>query len=78
VKVNQTTQSIVKRAQLNTVTVSPEISEADVIHIWPDQKNMYFAVLGNPISGTSVGCWLSRPRRNPWRRSRVSAPRVAV
>jgi len=47
VNANQTTPTIVKLAQLDTVTVSAEISEADVIHVWPGQK-VYFTILGNP------------------------------
>jgi macrolide-specific efflux system membrane fusion protein len=46
VNANQTTPTIVKLAQLDTVTVNAEISEADVIHVWPGQR-VYFTILGN-------------------------------
>jgi macrolide-specific efflux system membrane fusion protein len=47
VNANQTTPTIVKLAQLDKVTVSAEISEADVIHVRPGQK-VYFRILGDP------------------------------
>jgi membrane fusion protein, macrolide-specific efflux system len=47
VNANQTTPTIVKLAQLDTITVSAEISEADVIHVRPGQK-AYFTILGDP------------------------------
>ena len=43
----QTTPTIVKLAKLDTITVSAEISEADVIKVKPGQT-VYFTILGNP------------------------------
>jgi macrolide-specific efflux system membrane fusion protein len=44
---NQETPSIVELAQLNTMTIKAEVSEADVIHIVPGQQ-VYFSILGAP------------------------------
>jgi macrolide-specific efflux system membrane fusion protein len=43
----QSAPTIVKLAQLDTMTVSAEISEADVVRVRPGQT-VYFTVLGNP------------------------------
>lgn len=43
----QSTPTIVKLAQLDTMTVEAEVSEADVIHVHPGQK-VYFTILGDP------------------------------
>jgi len=43
---NQETPSIVELAQLNTMTVKAEISEADIINITPNQS-VYFSILGD-------------------------------
>lgn len=43
----QSAPTIVKLANLDTMTVSAEISEADVIHVRPGQT-LYFTILGNP------------------------------
>ncbi len=43
----QSSPTIVKLAQLDKVTVSAEISEADVIRVHTGQK-VYFTILGNP------------------------------
>jgi macrolide-specific efflux system membrane fusion protein len=43
----QTTPTIIKLAQLDTMTVKAEISEADVIRVKPGQK-VYFTILGDP------------------------------
>jgi macrolide-specific efflux system membrane fusion protein len=47
VNANQTAPTIIKLAQLDTITVSAEISEADVIKVRPGQT-VYFTILGNP------------------------------
>ncbi|WPB57844.1 efflux RND transporter periplasmic adaptor subunit [Xylophilus sp. GOD-11R] len=47
VNANQTTPTIVKVAQLDTVTVKSQISEADVVKVQPGQK-VYFTILGEP------------------------------
>jgi membrane fusion protein, macrolide-specific efflux system len=47
VNANQNTPTIVKLAQLDTVTVNVEISEADVSKVKAGQR-VYFTVLGNP------------------------------
>ncbi|QHI97872.1 efflux RND transporter periplasmic adaptor subunit [Xylophilus rhododendri] len=47
VNANQTTPTIVKVAQLDTVTVKSQISEADVVKVKPGQK-VYFTILGEP------------------------------
>src|ERR1700733_11690534 len=47
VNANQTAPTIVKIAQLDTVTVSAEISEADIVHVRPGQR-VYFTILGSP------------------------------
>tara|TARA_R110001583_G_scaffold16561_22_gene68008 strand:+ start:23738 stop:24934 length:1197 start_codon:yes stop_codon:yes gene_type:complete len=39
--------SIVELAQLNTMTIKAEVSEADVIHVTPGQQ-VYFSILGAP------------------------------
>ncbi|WP_160064422.1 efflux RND transporter periplasmic adaptor subunit [Psychromonas sp. L1A2] len=43
---NQETPSIVELAQLTTMTIKAEVSEADVIHINPGQQ-VYFSILGD-------------------------------
>ena len=43
---NQETPSIVELAQLTTMTIKAEVSEADVIHITPGQQ-VYFSILGD-------------------------------
>jgi len=43
---NQETPSIVELAQLDTMTVKAEVSEADIINIKPNQS-VYFSILGN-------------------------------
>ncbi|EGB13304.1 efflux transporter, RND family, MFP subunit [Pseudodesulfovibrio mercurii] len=43
----QSTPTIVKLAQLDTMTVESEVSEADVVHVKPGQK-VYFTILGEP------------------------------
>jgi macrolide-specific efflux system membrane fusion protein len=43
----QSSPTIVKLAKLDTMTVSAEISEADVIRVKPGQP-VYFTILGNP------------------------------
>ncbi|PKR53047.1 macrolide transporter subunit MacA [Thalassospira marina] len=45
----QSTPTIIKLAQLATMTVKAEISEADVIRVKPSQK-VYFTILGDPDS----------------------------
>ncbi|OKH86732.1 macrolide transporter subunit MacA [Thalassospira sp. TSL5-1] len=45
----QSTPTILKLAQLSTMTVKAEISEADVIRIKPGQE-VYFTILGDPDS----------------------------
>ena len=47
VNANQTTPTIVKVAQLDTMTVKSQISEADVVKVQPGQK-VYFTILGEP------------------------------
>jgi macrolide-specific efflux system membrane fusion protein len=47
VNANQTAPTIIKLAKLDTITVSAEISEADVIKVQPGQT-VYFTILGNP------------------------------
>ncbi|MFT6987396.1 MAG: macrolide-specific efflux system membrane fusion protein, partial [Psychromonas sp.] len=43
----QETPSIVELAQLNTMTIKAEVSEADVIHVTSGQQ-VYFSILGAP------------------------------
>jgi len=43
----QTAPTIVKLAQVDKITVSAQISEADVMRVKPGQK-VYFTILGNP------------------------------
>ncbi|SMF35153.1 efflux RND transporter periplasmic adaptor subunit [Desulfovibrio gilichinskyi] len=43
----QATPTIVKLAQLDTMTVKAEVSEADVVKVYPGQK-VYFTILGEP------------------------------
>ncbi|RCK50719.1 hypothetical protein TH25_10565 [Thalassospira profundimaris] len=45
----QSTPTILKLAQLSTMTVKAEISEADVIRVKPGQE-VYFTILGDPDS----------------------------
>lgn len=47
VNANQTTPTIVMLADLDTMTVSAEVSEADVIRVEPGQT-VYFTILGEP------------------------------
>ena len=47
VNANQTTPTIIKVAQLDTVTVKTQISEADVVKVKPDLP-VYFTILGEP------------------------------
>ncbi|MCU8000450.1 efflux RND transporter periplasmic adaptor subunit [Shewanella sp. SM95] len=47
VNANQTTPTIVEMAQLDTMTVKAQISEADVVNVHPGQA-VYFTVLGKP------------------------------
>jgi macrolide-specific efflux system membrane fusion protein len=47
VNANQAAPTIIKLAKLDTMLVSAEISEADVIKVQPGQK-VYFTILGNP------------------------------
>jgi macrolide-specific efflux system membrane fusion protein len=47
VNANQAAPTIIKLAKLDTMLVSAEISEADVIRVKPGQK-VYFTILGNP------------------------------
>ncbi|MDF0532861.1 efflux RND transporter periplasmic adaptor subunit [Shewanella sp. A32] len=47
VNANQTTPTIVEMAQLDTMTVKAQISEADVVNVKPGQE-VYFTILGNP------------------------------
>ncbi len=47
VNANQTTPTIIELAQLDTMTVKAQISEADVIHVHPGQI-AYFTILGQP------------------------------
>jgi macrolide-specific efflux system membrane fusion protein len=47
VNANQSAPTIVKLAQLSTMTVKAEISEADVIKVRPGQE-VYFTILGDP------------------------------
>lgn len=48
VNANQTTPTIIELAQLDTMTVKAQISEADVIHVKPGQ-DAYFTILGQPF-----------------------------
>ena len=45
VNANQTTPTIVEMAQLDTMTVKAQISEADVVNVHPGQE-VYFTILG--------------------------------
>jgi macrolide-specific efflux system membrane fusion protein len=47
VNANQSAPTIVKLAQLDTITVKAQISEADVVRVKPGQK-VYFTILGAP------------------------------
>jgi macrolide-specific efflux system membrane fusion protein len=47
VNANQTTPTIIKVAQLDTVTVKTQISEADVVKVQPGLP-VYFTILGEP------------------------------
>lgn len=47
VNANQSAPTIVKIAQLDTMTIKAQISEADVVRVLPGQK-AYFTVLGEP------------------------------
>jgi macrolide-specific efflux system membrane fusion protein len=47
VNANQNTPAIVKLAQMDSVTVKAQISEADVTRVKPGQK-VYFTILGEP------------------------------
>jgi macrolide-specific efflux system membrane fusion protein len=47
VNASQSTPTIVKLAQLDTMTVEAEVSEADVVHVKPGQ-NVFFTILGEP------------------------------
>ncbi|MCZ2497439.1 efflux RND transporter periplasmic adaptor subunit [Xylophilus sp. Kf1] len=47
VNANQTTPTIVKLAQLDTMTIKSQISEADVVKVQAGQK-VYFTILGEP------------------------------
>ncbi len=47
VNASQETPTIVKLAQLDTMTVKAEVSEADVVNVQPGQKAM-FTILGDP------------------------------
>ena len=47
VNANQSAPTIVKLAQLDTMQVKAEVSEADVIKVQPGQT-VYFTILGNP------------------------------
>jgi macrolide-specific efflux system membrane fusion protein len=47
VNASQSTPTIVKLAQLDTMTVEAEVSEADVVRVKPGQK-VYFTILGEP------------------------------
>lgn len=47
VNASQSTPTIVKLAQLDTMTVKAEVSEADVVHVTPGRK-VYFTILGEP------------------------------
>ncbi|MEZ7195361.1 efflux RND transporter periplasmic adaptor subunit [Pseudodesulfovibrio karagichevae] len=47
VNASQSTPTIVKLAQLDTMTVEAEVSEADVVHVKPGQK-VFFTILGEP------------------------------
>lgn len=47
VNANQTTPTIVMLAELDTMTVSAEVSEADVVRVEPGQT-VYFSILGEP------------------------------
>lgn len=47
VNANQSAPTIIKLAQLDTVTVKAQISEADVVRVKPGQS-VYFTILGEP------------------------------
>ncbi|MFQ6370209.1 efflux RND transporter periplasmic adaptor subunit [Shewanella sp. YIC-542] len=47
VNANQTTPTIVEIAQLDTMTIKAQISEADVVNVMPGQA-VYFTILGKP------------------------------
>ncbi|MDF1485846.1 efflux RND transporter periplasmic adaptor subunit [Ramlibacter sp. H39-3-26] len=47
VNANQTTPTIIKLAQLDTMTIKAQISEADVVRVQPGQE-VYFTILGEP------------------------------
>ena len=47
VNANQTTPTIVKIADLDTMVIKAEISEADVVRVTPGQR-VYFTILGEP------------------------------
>ena len=47
VNANQTTPTIVEMAQLDTMTVKAQISEADIVNVHPGQA-VYFTILGRP------------------------------
>ncbi|WP_027016095.1 efflux RND transporter periplasmic adaptor subunit [Comamonas composti] len=47
VNANQTTPTIIKVAQLDTVTIKTQISEADVVKVAPELP-VYFTILGEP------------------------------
>nr|WP_153445742.1 efflux RND transporter periplasmic adaptor subunit [Vibrio algicola] len=47
VNANQTTPTIIELAQLDTMTIKAQISEADVIDVKPGQA-VYFTILGRP------------------------------
>ncbi|MCL1074066.1 efflux RND transporter periplasmic adaptor subunit [Shewanella dokdonensis] len=47
VNANQTTPTIVEIAQLDTMTIKAQISEADVVNVHPGQE-VYFTILGKP------------------------------
>ncbi|QDZ89847.1 efflux RND transporter periplasmic adaptor subunit [Shewanella decolorationis] len=47
VNANQTTPTIVEMAQLDTMTVKAQISEADIVNVRPGQP-VYFTILGRP------------------------------
>lgn len=46
VNTNQSTPSIIELAQLDLMTVKAQVSEADIIHVHPDQE-AYFTILGS-------------------------------
>lgn len=47
VNANQTTPTIIELAQLDTMTIKAQISEADVVDVKPGQE-VYFTILGRP------------------------------